>query len=459
MKKLFTFMLVCVGVTHSYALSINEIMSNPVGDDGGREWIELYNESDASVDLATLTISIKGGNPVVTTSLQGGTLLPSHGYAIVGSTISTVTKFLQDYPAYSGLLFKSSISLVNTGVTSIDVKVQGQTVDTVASYTAAKEGFTLSKINGNFVAVSPSPGEENKITTQDTGGGGGQSATTAASTTATVPFLDNQAVIAQMSPPSADIILYVPLEKVVVAGADSEYVVSAATRAGKSIDNLSCLWAFGDGGQSVGTSTVYRYVYAGMYNARVECGNGSVIGIGKLQVRVVPPDIAITEISTGKYGPYVDIVNPNSYDIDFSQWKFSVDGAIFSFPKNTVVGQGLTTRFSGLAMGFGSTTISSSTIAKILFPNMEEVAKYTASFQETPQKSTTNTSSSTISTLTVSSSSARVTSKVKSHTSVVRTSLVDTSNKIEATSTVTAKASKTKDTRLAVFFKTLFGVK
>jgi hypothetical protein len=455
MKKLFTLALICLGAGNIHALTINEIMSNPVGDDGGREWVELYNDSDVAVDLSTLTVSIKGGNPVVTTPLQGGTTLSPHGYAIIGSTVSSATKFLQDYPSYSGLLFKSSISLVNTGVTSIDVRVQGQTADTVASYTAAKEGLTLSKINGGFAAASPSPGEENKAVNQDTGSGGGQTSTTTASTTPSVPFLDNQAVIAQMSPPSADIVLYIPFEKVVVAGADSEYVISATTRAGKGLDNLSCVWAFGDGGQSVGTSTLYRYVYAGRYNARVECGNGSVIGIGKLQVRVVPPDIAITDISVGKYGPYVDIANPNSYDIDFSQWKFSVDGAIFPFPKNTVIGQGLTTRFSGLAMGFASTTISSSTIAKILFPNMEEVATFFQSKKQETVMISNNVSQVYTSTSSEAASFVAKNQSSKSSFKPKKISAVTGSSSVQDVST-TSNVVQKKDTRIASFFRSLF---
>jgi hypothetical protein len=163
--KLFFCILagVVIGIQSVSALTINEIFSNPIGDDGGREWVELYNDSDSLVDISSLTIAIKGGNPVIATPVSGGTIIPPYGYAIVGSTVSSATRFLQDYPEYSGVLFKSSIGLVNTGVTSIDIRLGGLVVDSVSSYTAAKEGKSYAKINGQFLTTVPSPGKENTI--------------------------------------------------------------------------------------------------------------------------------------------------------------------------------------------------------------------------------------------------------------------------------------------------------
>ena len=162
MKYIISFSLFVTMIATTRALSINEILSNPTGDDSGREWIELYNSSDVPVDISTLTISIKGGTFVPITQVSGGTNIPARGYAIIGSTVSGATRFMLDYPAYTGPLFRSSISLVNTGVTSVEIKQEGITVDTLASYTAAKEGSSYAFISGNFVTGVPSPGEENK---------------------------------------------------------------------------------------------------------------------------------------------------------------------------------------------------------------------------------------------------------------------------------------------------------
>lgn len=369
MKRVVIILLYVSGIIQTQALIINEIMSNPVGDDSGREWIEVYNNTNAAIDISSLTISIKGGNPIVVTPISGGTSVPPNGYAIIGSTVSGATRFLQDYPNYSGVLFKSSISLVNTGVTSLLIKIGGETFDNLASYTGAKEGSTLSLVLGNFVTGNPTPGGENQAVssgTENVSGGTQENATTT----------ENQTTVAQMSPPSADIVLYLKPEKVVVAGAESLFSVFGMTRKGDPISNLSYTWAFGDGGQGMGSSTLYRYLYPGMYTAQVEATNGQVIGTGRMRVRVVPPDISITKLGDGKYGPYIDISNPNMYDLDLSHWKLSIDGKLFDFPKNTLISHGETTHFSGSAMGFSSTTLSSSTVVKILFPNHEEVTRY-----------------------------------------------------------------------------------
>jgi hypothetical protein len=433
MKRLILLFTILQTVMSLHALVINEVMSNPVGDDSGREWIEVYNNTESDIDLTALTISIKGGSFVPVTPVSGGTTINPHGYVIIGSIVSGATRFMQDYGTYSGPLFRSSISLVNTGVTSLELKLQGQTVDALASYTAAKEGSTYSLVNGNFVTASPSPGAENKaaVVEEDT------------VSTAT-PSL-NQVTLPQAAPPSADIVLYLPQEKVVVAGAPSLFSVYSTNRAGKSIDNMSYIWSFGDGGQSAGSSTLYRYFYPGRYIAQVEGTNGFIAGTGRVTVRVVAPDISISPIGVGKYGSYIDITNPNQYDLDISFWKLSIDGALFTFPKNTLLTNGVT-RFPSLALGFASTTISSSTLIKLLFPSMDEVLRV---YQG-------EASSSHVLVQSVVPSPA-LTLKKLTKPLVVKSIPATATVLGAATQTITIVRSEKKDVRVATFIRSLFG--
>lgn len=163
MKRiLITAFLLISTIVPAWALVINEVMSNPTGDDNGHEWIEIYNNEENDVDLSTLTVSIKGGAPIVVTLLSGGAILSPSRYAIIGSIVGGATRFSQDYPSYSGPLFKSSISLVNSGITSIEIKLGGVSVNSLASYTAAKEGSTYSLLSGTWATGIPTPGEENR---------------------------------------------------------------------------------------------------------------------------------------------------------------------------------------------------------------------------------------------------------------------------------------------------------
>lgn len=85
MKLFLSISIVVTSTLFVQALSITEIMSNPVGDDSGREWIEVYNNGNSPVDLSSLSISIKGGTAVPVILLQGDSNLSSGEYAIISS--------------------------------------------------------------------------------------------------------------------------------------------------------------------------------------------------------------------------------------------------------------------------------------------------------------------------------------------------------------------------------------
>lgn len=441
MRTIIATLLFISSVMCSHALVINEVMSNPTGDDGGREWIELYNDSDTAVDITGFTVSIKGGSFVSITPVSGGTSINPQGYAIIGSTVSGATRFTQDYGSYNGPLFKSSISLVNTGVTSIEIKLNGVVMDSLPSYTAAKEGLTYSRIGGAFVTGAPTPGEENKAQV------------VAIEEATTSPTTGTQLTIPQMSPPSANIVLYLPSEKTVIAGAPSSFSVYSLTREGKSIDAMSYVWSFGDGGERTGATTTYRYFYPGRYVVQVEGSNGLVAGTARMVVRVVPPEITMSTINQGRYGAYIDITNPNAYDLDISGWKLSIDGALFSFPRNTILAGG-TTHVPGVTMGFASTTISSSTLIKLLFPSMDEVLRV-------PQEIDGRKGSAPVQFPSIVQEKKIITfTPVQGKTAQKQVlgakSAMLSSAKSIATTTVTNKNFQ-KDTRLATFIKSLFG--
>jgi hypothetical protein len=436
MKYITLLSLFTTTVISAHALIINEIVSNPAGDDSGREWVEVYNASDVDVDISSLTLSIKGATGIPVFPVSGGTVIAPHSYGIIASTVSGVTRFAQDYPTYSGPLVRSTMSLVNTGVTSLEIKLQGISQDILTSYTAAKEGSSLSLFPSGFQVGIPSPGEENKqpVTSEET-------VTTTQSST--------QSLLPQATPPAADIVLYLQPEKTVVAGAPSLFTVVASTRSGKQIDNMLYVWGFGDGGYGTGSSTLYRYLYPGRYIAQVEGTNGLIAGSARMTVRVVSPDISISPIGSGKYGQYIDITNPNEYDIDMSMWKITIDGVPFSFPKHTILSQG-TTRFPGSAMGFASTTVSSSTVIRLLFQNMDEVLRIT---QGTDGIST---DSVVIKNTVIKKSipASVLHSRQKESVPVVG---VQVKNTKESIVKELPNSVHPKDTRMATFFKSFFG--
>lgn len=368
MKKFLLFLINLIGISfYAHALIISEIMYDPQGSDTSREWVEVYNDTQSDINLSTWKFFESGTNHSLAPS-QGGATVPVNGYAVIADNPA---KFLLDYPTFSGILFDSSFLLANTGehlaVKETSTGPEISPVDYNPALGGNDDGSTLSFISGAWTRGEATPGLENKASILIV------STSTSATTT------ENQATVAQMSPPTSDIVFYLPFEKTVVAGADAEFNTYAMTRGGKNIDNLICNWSFGDGGRATGTSTKYIYAYPGKYIAQVEGANSYVAGTGRINVRVVTPDIFIEKIGAGKYGTYIDIKNPNTYELDLSQWKLLINEQTFPFPKNTLIAGNTTTHFSGLAMGFASTTISASTTVKILFPNLEEVTRYSVS--------------------------------------------------------------------------------
>jgi hypothetical protein len=69
--------------TANNQILINEVELNPAGTDTGTEKVELYNPSNAGIDVSSWTISSAAGR-TATVVLNEGTTLPSKGYLIAG---------------------------------------------------------------------------------------------------------------------------------------------------------------------------------------------------------------------------------------------------------------------------------------------------------------------------------------------------------------------------------------
>ncbi len=443
MKKQLLVLALCIAHYNlANALQITEIFSNPTSDDSGREWVEIYNDTATLIDLSSISLSIKGGSPVSATLVTGDTKLLPGSYAVIGSTVGGVTKVGLDYPTYVGTVLKANISLVNTGVTSIDIRLLGSVVDSISSYTAAREGYSYARVGTTFSVVEPTFGKENSASSQTVPLTDQESTTT--------QIVGNQATIPQMSPPSADIVIYLPQERTVVAGAPSIFSTSALTQSGKQISNVSYTWSFGDGGQGTGSTTVYRYFYPGRYVAYVDASNGLVAGKARMLIKVVSPELNLSGIRYSKYGSYVELGNPNPYELDISTWKLSIDGAMYSLPINTVLLPGTTT-VHGLALGFASTSVRTDSVIRLLFSNNEEVARAPqAKYEEaTYQKGKPSTASSSY-------------LQATSHKGAQKPIAYKISKKpntapVEHAATTTEVVTVTKkDQRIANFFRNLF---
>ena len=143
-------------------VEINEIMYDlKTGSDDGREWVEVYNNSDALVDFSPFKF-FEGDTNHKMVLKQGEAKIPAGGYAII---VSDFIKFKTDHPNFQGAIFDSTFSLSNSGETLV-IKNGGTTIDQV-TYTSnqggAGDGNSLQKINGLWQGTTLTPAAENKL--------------------------------------------------------------------------------------------------------------------------------------------------------------------------------------------------------------------------------------------------------------------------------------------------------
>jgi competence protein ComEC len=70
-------------VSASESIVVNEVESNPNGDDSGAEEVELYNPSDVPVDLSGWSVGSTAGR-TATVVIDNGANIPAQGYLIIG---------------------------------------------------------------------------------------------------------------------------------------------------------------------------------------------------------------------------------------------------------------------------------------------------------------------------------------------------------------------------------------
>lgn len=160
MKKTSFFLLILFSPFYAIAsVQITEVMYNTPASDAGREWIEVTNISTNPVDLKGYKLFEADTNHGLTLLAGTSTLTPGASALIVKDKAA----FLVDWPAYTGVLFKATFSLSNTGeeLTLKDGKLN--IIDTT-SYTSSLgangDGESLHRAagGGSFSAGLPDPG-------------------------------------------------------------------------------------------------------------------------------------------------------------------------------------------------------------------------------------------------------------------------------------------------------------
>ncbi|OHA89084.1 MAG: hypothetical protein A2653_00405 [Candidatus Zambryskibacteria bacterium RIFCSPHIGHO2_01_FULL_43_25] len=396
------------------SIEISEIMYDLPGTDSGREWVEVYNSGSSEVDLSALKFFEANTNHGLTVS-QGDPNIPTGGYAIIADDPS---KFLADWPAFSGVIFSSSFSLSNTGESLSIHDADGNDINTV-SYTsdqgAVGDGNSLQKSGGSFVVAAPTPGAGNSTTllpsssdsdnsdnsSVSSGSSSFTSSSGGSSTSGSSPSLSNT---------STKFSINIGKDRLTTVGSPVLFTTDISSG---SVKPSSYEWSFGDGSLKYGKTATYNYRYAGDYVVVMNAQAGDERVSSRINVKVVDPEISVNKLPGG----VIELVNSSKYEVNLYQWKVAVDGISFSFPKDTIVkGEGriiIPKEVSGLS-------VNSWSVVKIFDPRgLEYVPKAFTS------------SSASVSPLSVAQPSANNTSKQKIVESQTQTSPIQNSEQAE----------------------------
>jgi hypothetical protein len=157
--------------TPARALWVSEIGYNPAGTDTGHEWVELYNETDQTIDVGALRLSVNDGEPaaiVINAEAggQGSLSLPAKQTIVVAANAKL---FLADHPGYAGAVADSAMSLLNSlseGQNQIILKIvdTSEAAVAVAGYVPlvpSADGYTQELLGSNWqksAQIGGSPG-------------------------------------------------------------------------------------------------------------------------------------------------------------------------------------------------------------------------------------------------------------------------------------------------------------
>lgn len=385
--------------SHTHALIINEIMYDLEGTDTDREWIEVYNDGAESIDLATYKFFESSSNHGLT-PIAGGSALAVGAYAIIADTS---TKFMQDWPNFSGILFDSSFSLTNDPGETLALKdASGAVIDQVTydpSVGASGDGTTLNRSGSSFVAAVATPGAVNTSSPPPGGGGSGSDGEPSVA-----PSVTSTKKIVEYTEPkiSAEIVL----PSIVFAGMPVEIKPVVRGYSNEILTRGTFSFMYGDGGvfdtDTTSNQIFYTYTYPGEYVLTFEYKRNpympTVDATDRMIVRVVP----LTAILTlGEDMRSVIIENKTNFEINLKGWNLVTDnGEIIPIQKSVIVLPNKSLTLSLSALGYQSAISTPITLydqsQKIIATTKKFIAN-TPSFStktSTPQVPTPKTQSS-----------------------------------------------------------------
>ncbi|MSU55641.1 MAG: PKD domain-containing protein [Candidatus Taylorbacteria bacterium] len=361
-----------IGRAVNAQMVLDEIMYDLPGTDTGREWVEVLNTGNSSVEISTTTWKFFEADTNHSLSLfRGDLLIPPSSYFVI---VDDPQKFLLDWPSFNGTIFDSTFSLSNTGEI-IALKNDSITVVDQVNYTSSEgangDGNSLQKNGSIWKPVSPTPGQPSSGVS-GTAVNQNQPPLSSSGTTTAENSLNESPVSTQISsesiksswPVEPRIISRIISPITAIAGADVVFKGEALGLDKKPIENPRFLWNFGDGATKEGETVMHAYNFPADYVVILDVSSGKYDTSARANVKVVPASISIGNVIGGVDGK-IEVVNSSNQELDLSWWRIESGGRFFSLPKNTKILAKRNLPLSANVLGF---SINENDLA-ILYPN------------------------------------------------------------------------------------------
>lgn len=304
---------------------INEVAWMGTESSPYEEWVELYDDSEADVDLSGWILEIQDKKDII---LEGS--ISSDSYYLIERRENIFSDILAD------LMHSFGSGLSNDGAVLILKNSSGDEIDRIdasegwpAGNNTTKE--TMQKSGSEWITATGTPKAE--MPTSDVLPPDGSSTSDVSPDSAGQAFDVGEYVPPEELP---KIKAYAGEDKTVVVGALSEFRGMGFGLNNEPMERARYLWNFGDGTSKEGQNIFHHYQYPGEYMVVLDVSSGQYASSDSFVVKVVPSEIFVSEIKTG-INSFIELVNKSKEEINISNWRFRWGTQTFTFPKGTFI--------------------------------------------------------------------------------------------------------------------------
>ena len=346
MKKFITYAFIIMfalsaPVLAHAAVVINEIMYDLDGTDTDREWVEIFNNGSAAVNLSGYKFFEANTNHSLTPETESS--VPAGGYAVI---VDNIAKFRADWPNFSGIIFDSSFSLNNDLGETLAIKnTTNNIVDQVtyiADTSGTSAGKSLQKNGDSWVIATPTPGAIN-ATSSDTNASGGNANGAIGSTSISSSGSMTATTLTKIEPTVAKRSAEILGKTLASTRSKITFEPKVLEATGETVFRGKFIWNFGDGAsltKDTNEKVSHIYYSAGEYVINLDYffNPYMVSTIPDLSDRLVIK-IEDHKISIASFDKDGDIIlkNADTKEFDLTNWVLVSGGETFTLPFHTII--------------------------------------------------------------------------------------------------------------------------